>query len=91
VNKPTIADAKRIAERVRARGVIVLAFDEDAFCGASYGETKHECRQIGRLLDRIVRQIESEELEVWDDRYGDRPFPPTAKDESAARDEGGMA
>lgn len=78
---PTISEAKRICERIGARGVIVLAFDEERFTGASYGETKHECRQVGRLMDRILREIEEERIEVWDDRYGDRPFPPAGTEE----------
>lgn len=58
---------KPLAEALRARGVIVLAFDEERSACASYGATKAECRQMAQLLDTIVDQIDSGELAVWEE------------------------
>lgn len=63
---PTINTAKDIAKTLNAKGVIVICFDEDIVNSASYGVAKKECRAIGRLLDKIIDQIESGELKVWD-------------------------
>ena len=63
--EPTINQAKRICEAIKARGVIVLAFDEEAVAGASYGETKPECKDMGVLLDGIVALVQSGELQPW--------------------------
>jgi hypothetical protein len=50
---------------VRARGVIVLAFAEDQVFGASYADTKIECKQLGHTLDEIVEAIENCKIHVW--------------------------
>ena len=50
---------------MNARAVIVLAFSEDGIAGASYGETKRECGQIGYTMDRIIEAIENEQIPVW--------------------------
>ena len=63
--EPTITQAKRICEAVKARGVIVIAFDEESVAGASYGETKPECKDMGVLLDAIVADIQSGRLQPW--------------------------
>ena len=66
MNKPKIKDARQVCEALRARGVIVLAFDRDQVNLASYGETKAECGDLGRLADKIFDMIVSGRLEVWD-------------------------
>lgn len=62
----TIGDARKICEKVGARGVIVLSFSAAAFSAASYGQTKAECRQVGKLLDRIVSMLASGDLKAWE-------------------------
>ena len=47
MKKPTINQVRPLCEALNARGVIVLAFSEDNIAGASYGETKRECAQVG--------------------------------------------
>ncbi|HWQ54850.1 MAG TPA: hypothetical protein VN442_14280 [Bryobacteraceae bacterium] len=68
MNRPTITQARRICEALKARGVIILAFTEDNFAGASYGETKGECGQLGRVLDKIASLMGSGFVRVWDAR-----------------------
>jgi hypothetical protein len=66
MTKPTIKQAREICDSVRARGVIVLAFAEDTVYGASYADTKVECKQLGHTLDQIVEAIENCEIRVWE-------------------------
>lgn len=55
---PTIQDAKDLAYRLRAQGVIVLAFSpDDTVGGASYGMTRVLCDGYGACLDDIVDGI----------------------------------
>jgi hypothetical protein len=61
---PTVHQARAICEAVKARGVIVLAFSEDQVFGASYADTKIECKQLGHTLDEIVEAIESCKIHV---------------------------
>jgi hypothetical protein len=51
---------------VKARGVIVLAFSGDNVAGASYGETKAECKQIAHTLDLIIVDIMEGCIPVWE-------------------------
>ena len=67
---PTVHQAHAICDSVKARGVIVLAFSDDNVAGASYGETKVECKQIGYTLDRIIESIMDGKIPVW---TGDPP------------------
>ena len=73
MKRPTVSQAHAICEAVRARGVIVLAFDEDQVFGASYADTKIECKQLGRTLDEIVEAIENCKIHVW--QIGDTEAP----------------
>ena len=65
MTRPTITQARRICDELKARGVIILAFTEDNFAGASYGETRGECRQLGVTLDAIVDDINAGRIPVW--------------------------
>ncbi len=61
---PTIADAKKLAlELLTSRGVIILAFDGETFCGASYGHTRKKCDGLGKLLQEIFHQLNTGELQ----------------------------
>lgn len=56
--KPPVRQTHAICDSLNARAVIVLAFSKDGIAGASYGETKLECGQIGYTMDRIIEAIE---------------------------------
>lgn len=58
--------AKALAQRLGAKGIIVLAFNDDRFAGVSYGITRAECAPMGRLLDRIGEMIEVRAGGVWE-------------------------
>jgi len=62
---PHISDARTVCQRLEARGAIVLVFDRATVYGVSYGETKRECAQMGRLLDAIGVALQNGELEAW--------------------------
>ncbi len=65
MKQPTINTARKITEEHKARGTIILCFDDKRFLAASHGATKSECKSMGKLLDAIADQIESGELVVW--------------------------
>jgi len=62
---PTIDDARKLGRKLGARGVIVLCFDTDRIAGVSYGRTKADCKNMGRLLDALATPIEDGEIKVW--------------------------
>ena len=66
MKQPTVHQAHAICDSVKARGVIVLTFSADNVAGASYGETKAECKQIGYTLDRIIEDLMEGRLPVWE-------------------------
>ena len=55
---PTIRDARDIAKRLESDDVIILARVAGRIGGASYGQTKAQCRVAGRLLDEIINSIQ---------------------------------
>lgn len=65
MNPVDIEEAKALAKKLGARGVIILAFDDDRISGASYGRTKKDCKSMGRLMDLITDPIEDGDVEVW--------------------------
>lgn len=54
MKKPQITEAQRIAERIGADSVVILAFGEDMVAGASYGATKAKCAITGRWMDKLI-------------------------------------
>ena len=54
---PSIPDAKRIALELRARGVIVLAYDGERFGGSSYGLTRKDCDFLRAVFDKIYESV----------------------------------
>ena len=54
---PSILDAKKLALDLRARGVIVLAFDGTRFGMASYGQTRRDCDYLRGITDEIYSSI----------------------------------
>ena len=69
-----------MCESLNARAVIVLAFSQDGIAGASYGETKRECQQVGYTLDKIVEALEGGLIPVW-------ATPDRAQEERRAQEE----
>ena len=67
MTRPTVHQAHTICDSLRtARAVIVIALDRDGkIAGASYGETKLECRQTAYTLDCIVDAMEAGRIPVW--------------------------
>ena len=52
---PEIAEAAVLCRKLMARGLIIIAIDEDGrMAGASYGMTTPECRDAGRVLDDMI-------------------------------------
>lgn len=62
---PTVPQARQVCAALGARGVIVLAFSRDNVAGASYGETKAECGQLGYTLDRIIEHLCDGRIPMW--------------------------
>lgn len=62
----TISEAKAIAQKHKAHGVVILSFDmaEGKYAGVSYGVTKKECKVMGALLDDLFDMIFDGELEI---------------------------
>jgi hypothetical protein len=54
-----------MCDSLKARAVIILAFDEDSVAGASYGETKLECSQAVGTMNHIVEELEEGRIPVW--------------------------
>jgi hypothetical protein len=54
---PTIGEAKKLAYDLRAKGVIILAFENGKVNGASYGHSRPLCDAMGKVLDQIVDLI----------------------------------
>jgi hypothetical protein len=58
MKSPTVRQAHDLCDLLKARAVIVLAFSEDNIAGASYGETKPECKFAGFTMDQIITAIQ---------------------------------
>lgn len=65
MKRPTVRQTHAICDSLNARAVIVLAFSADGVAGASYGETKLECKQTGYTMDRIIEALENGQIPVW--------------------------
>ena len=67
MKRPSLNDAKALARKLDADGVIVLSFEGEGGCvgGASYGKNKRRCAVYGRLLDELCAggRIVAEDLE----------------------------
>lgn len=59
LKQKAVGHARCLARQYGARGVVVLVFDQDRVAGASYGETKAECKKLGKVLDGIVDELQS--------------------------------
>lgn len=55
--KPQITEAQRIADRLGAESVVILAFGGDQVAGASYGSTKANCARTGKWMDLLIDQM----------------------------------
>jgi hypothetical protein len=62
----SIADARRLAKTLEARGVIVVSYDETGrYCAASYGRTIEDCRILGAILDAMQEHVFSWDHGEW--------------------------
>ena len=63
MHPPKISWAQKVAERIDADAVVILAFNGDgAVAGASYGETKAICRVTGKWMDGLIDKMAAGEL-----------------------------
>ena len=54
----TIRDARALCKTLGARGTIVIAVHgNDGLSAASYGQTKADCREMGKHLDRAYDAV----------------------------------
>ena len=61
--KPTIAAARKTAEAMNARQVVVVSFDyAGRYAVVSYGVTKAECGDVSRLCDAIAYGLDDGSL-----------------------------
>lgn len=68
-----VGDAQALCRATRGRGTIVLVFFGNRLVhGASYGETKRECADLGKVLDRIADDVQTGVMEVWGPAAGER-------------------
>lgn len=59
-----IKHAQKIAEEIKADGVIILAFPDlmdFEFKGVSYGQTKQICKMTGRIMDKCMEFLANPE------------------------------
>jgi len=69
---PKITDASKFCKVYGARAVIIVALDANTVAGASYGETKAECKMAAQTLDRIIDALVDGTIPVWG---GSAPAP----------------
>lgn len=62
--KPQIIEAQRIADRIGAEAVVILAFGGENVAGASYGVTKANCAGAGQWMEWLIRRMESAHLQA---------------------------
>ena len=60
--------ARKLAKQHGLQGVIVIAIGDGLYSAASYGSTKAQCAELGRMLDRISDDIESGAITL--DQFG---------------------
>lgn len=80
IGKIKVEDARRLAKQLRARGLIVIAFDDDNYASASYGKSKRDCTDMAGLADAITDAIEHEVFTAWSKRNaGGKTITPPRK------------
>lgn len=61
---PTIADAKALAQKHRALGVLILSFADGQYAFASYGHTRRTCDAMRQLVDQLDDMIRTLDIEI---------------------------
>jgi hypothetical protein len=80
IGKLTVHDARLLAKALRARGVLIIAFDDDNYAAASFGKKKRDCEDMAALSDSITDAIEHEIFTTWSKRNaGGRVVSPSRK------------
>jgi uncharacterized protein YbjQ (UPF0145 family) len=59
MQKIQITEAKKIAERIGAEAVVIIAFNGDRLAMTSYGATKAKCAATGRWVDMVADDLAS--------------------------------
>lgn len=59
MQKIQITEARKIAERIGADQVVVIAFGDNHFAVTSYGTTKALCAEAGKWIDQIAADLNS--------------------------------
>ena len=54
-----ISEAKKIAQRMNADAVIVIAFDGNGYATTSYGKDRPTCQAFSKVCDQIHDDIGS--------------------------------
>lgn len=67
MNPPTINDAKALAYKLRAPGVLVITIGGGQYGAASYGHTRRTCDAMRRVTDRIADLIQAGQIEIPDE------------------------
>lgn len=65
MSKLTISDARRLGDKLKSDGVIIISIPKLAnpsFQSVSYGRDKVRCGIMGRLLELIVDKLASGEI-----------------------------
>ena len=61
---PTVRDARASCKKRNLDGVLIIGFADGNIGAASYGSTKAQCAQLGKLLDHVVEQVERGEVNL---------------------------
>ena len=61
---PSIQTARELARHRGLDGAVVIGFSEGRVAIASYGSTKQQCRELGKLVDFIDLAIEQEKVRL---------------------------
>ena len=73
--QPSIADARKATKVLGVQGVLIVALSPEGIGAASYGSTKAQCSQLGKLLDFIISEVEAGKVDLSTFDVGDCPWP----------------
>lgn len=62
MQKIQITEARKIADRIGAEAVVVIAFDGNSFAITSYGATKDKCARTAKWVDQLSADLEAGKL-----------------------------
>jgi len=62
----SIHDARKFAQKVGAKGVVVIVVDGSQFGWTSWGRGKQECGQMELFAEELMKPVENGTLDPWD-------------------------